>query len=152
MPVKQLNVKEQHYADTREEAENVVNEAKEDPYLIRHAITEKHNKFGKYFLIDLAFSYETPRDIMQKAADEKEAENTNRSTREGAEYTVNGDGTVDVKTDNVATKTMYFEHEGTGDFIKVEKGESLDFLNDDIFDERTEEEYEDWLDEQEDEQ
>ena len=47
---------------------------------------------------------------------------------------------------------MYFEHEGTGDFIKVEKGESLDFLNDDIFDERTEEEYEDWLDEQEDEQ
>lgn len=45
---------------------------------------------------------------------------------------------------NIATKTMYFEHDGTGDFIKVKKGESLDFLDKDIYDPRTKEEYEAW--------
>ena len=32
---------------------------------------------------------------------------------------------------------MYFQHEGSDDFIVVKKGESLDFLETDIFDERT---------------
>lgn len=44
--------------------------------------------------------------------------------------------------DNIATETMYFEHEGSGEFIKVEKGESLDFLEKDIYDPRTKEDYE----------
>lgn len=52
---------------------------------------------------------------------------------------------------NVAGKTMYFEHEGSGDFIVVKKGESLEFLDTDIFDERTKKEYEQWLAEKEDE-
>lgn len=41
-----------------------------------------------------------------------------------------------------ADEVMYFEHDGTGQIIKVEKGESLDFLNYDIFDPRTKEDYE----------
>lgn len=51
--------------------------------------------------------------------------------------------------DVVAKKRMYFEHDGTGDMIAVKKGESLNFLNDDIFDERTKAEYEEWLEDQE---
>ncbi|MEA0979205.1 AAA family ATPase [Lysinibacillus irui] len=50
---------------------------------------------------------------------------------------------VEVKTnDNLATETLYFQHEGSGEFIKVEKGESLDFLDKDIYDPRTKEDYE----------
>lgn len=56
------------------------------------------------------------------------------------------DGTsvsVEVKpNDNLATETLYFQHEGSGEFIKVEKGESLDFLDKDIYDPRTKEDYE----------
>lgn len=45
----------------------------------------------------------------------------------------------EVKSDkpNVATKTRYFRHEGTGELITLNKGESLDFLENDIFDELT---------------
>ncbi|WP_333880327.1 AAA family ATPase [Lysinibacillus capsici] len=50
---------------------------------------------------------------------------------------------VEVKpNDNLATETLYFQHEGSGEFIKVEKGESLDFLDKDIYDPRTKEDYE----------
>lgn len=56
------------------------------------------------------------------------------------------DGSIATATvkpsENIATETMYFEHEGSGEFIKVEKGESLDFLERDIYDPRTKEEYE----------
>lgn len=45
---------------------------------------------------------------------------------------------------DVADEVMYFQHEGTGEYIFVEKGESLEFLNSDIFDLRTKEEYEAW--------
>ncbi|PGC86198.1 AAA family ATPase [Bacillus toyonensis] len=47
--------------------------------------------------------------------------------------------------ENVAKKTMYFQHEGSEDFVVVKKGESLDFLDNDIFDERTKKDYEKWL-------
>ncbi|MEB9101132.1 AAA family ATPase, partial [Bacillus cereus] len=53
--------------------------------------------------------------------------------------------------ENVAKKTMYFQHEGSEDFVVVKKGESLDFLEDDIFDERTKKDYEKWLAENEEE-
>ncbi|PEF99673.1 AAA family ATPase [Bacillus toyonensis] len=53
--------------------------------------------------------------------------------------------------ENIATKTMYFQHEGSEDFVVVKKGESLDFLEDDIFDERTKKDYEKWLAENEEE-
>ncbi|MEW4072069.1 hypothetical protein Q0O08_29015 [Bacillus thuringiensis] len=50
MAVKELNTKEQHYADTREEAEGIVTEAKDNAYLTSFKISEKHNKYGTYFL------------------------------------------------------------------------------------------------------
>lgn len=45
---------------------------------------------------------------------------------------------------DVADKTMYFQHEGTGEYLVVKKGESLEFLSGDIFDERTRAEYLAW--------
>lgn len=53
------------------------------------------------------------------------------------------------KNSEVAKKTMYFQHEGTGEIIVVKKGESLDFLANDIFDERTKAEYDTWKKESE---
>lgn len=93
MAVKELNTKEQHYADTREEAEEVVADAKEDIYLTSFKISEKHNKYGTYFLVDLAFSYDTPREIMENSGSKKEVEEPEEQ-REGVEYSVNTDGTV----------------------------------------------------------
>lgn len=93
MAVKELNTKEQHYADTREEAEQVVEEAKEDLWLTSFKISEKHNKYGQYFLVDLAFSYDTPREIMENASLKKEEDSV---SHDGVEYEVNGDGTVSV--------------------------------------------------------
>ncbi|HFK1721099.1 TPA: organic solvent tolerance protein OstA [Bacillus cereus] len=91
MAVKELNSKEKHYADTREEAEEIVEEAKEDVYLKSFQISEKHNKYGTYFLVDLAFSYDTPREIMESAAARKEEHGEHH---EGVEYNVNSDGTT----------------------------------------------------------
>ncbi|MDU1838651.1 MAG: hypothetical protein E6780_03650 [Staphylococcus epidermidis] len=62
----QLNQKEQWYADTREEAEEIVTNAKENDHLQMHKITEKYNKFGQYFLIDLTYAYQTPKEVMEK--------------------------------------------------------------------------------------
>ncbi|MFV5912471.1 organic solvent tolerance protein OstA [Bacillus cereus] len=95
MAVKELNSKEQHYADTREEAEESVEEAKDDVYLTSFKISEKHNKYGTYFLVDLAFSYDTPREIMESAAARKEVEEHGEH-HEGVEYSVNPDGTTKV--------------------------------------------------------
>lgn len=67
MAKKQLNVKEQHYADTRLEAEAIVTDAKEDKHLTSWKISEKHNKYGQYFVVDIAFTYNTPKDIMEEA-------------------------------------------------------------------------------------
>lgn len=61
----QLNQKEQHYADTREEAEEIVITAKENDNLQMHKITEKFNKYGQYFLIDLTYAYQTPKEVME---------------------------------------------------------------------------------------
>ena len=41
----------------------------------------------------------------------------------------------------VATKTQYFVHDGTGDVVVVKKGESLEFLERDIFDPISKAEY-----------
>jgi hypothetical protein len=61
----QLNQKEQHYADTREQAEEIVSAAKENENLQMHKITEKYNKYGTYFLIDLTYAYQTPKEVME---------------------------------------------------------------------------------------
>lgn len=96
MPVKELNTKEQHYADTLKEAEEIVTEAKEDMYLTSWKITEKHNKYGTYFLVDLTFTYDTPKEIMENGlpSDEETSE-----PRDGVECNVDTDGTVSVKDD-----------------------------------------------------
>lgn len=46
--------------------------------------------------------------------------------------------------DDIAKETLYYQHEGSGEYIIVEKGESLEFLSKDIYDPRTKEDYEKW--------
>ncbi|WP_369436207.1 hypothetical protein [Lysinibacillus fusiformis] len=65
MTKKLLNQKEQHYADTREEAEEIVIAAKENEALIMNKISEKYNKYGQYFLVDLTYQYGTPKEVME---------------------------------------------------------------------------------------
>lgn len=99
MAVKELNTKEQHYADTRDEAEEIVKDAKGDVYLTSFKISEKHNKYGTYFLVDLAFSYDTPREIMENASPVKVEDAEEQ--REGIEYNVDDSGSVSVKKEEV---------------------------------------------------
>ncbi|MCM3487880.1 hypothetical protein M3689_01015 [Alkalihalophilus marmarensis] len=80
--VKELNMKKQSYAGSQEAAEKLVEEAKQDRYLVSWKISEKHNKYGQYFLIDLAYSYNTPKDIMEEEPEPKE------DPHEGVEYTM----------------------------------------------------------------
>lgn len=75
MAKEQLNQKEQHYADTRTEAEEIVADAKKNNALTMQKITEKYNKYGQYFLVDLTYSFETPKEIMaDRPPQEKVAE------------------------------------------------------------------------------
>lgn len=67
---KLLNQKEQHYADTREEAEEIVVAAKENEALIMNKISEKYNKYGQYFLVDLTYQYGTPKEVMEGKPDD----------------------------------------------------------------------------------
>lgn len=98
MTKEQLNQKEQHYADTREEAEEIVTGAKENVHLIMHKIAEKHNKYGTYFLIDLTYSYNTPREVMENKPHDDEG----GSNHEGIQITDNGDGTFDVDPNQIS--------------------------------------------------
>ena len=68
---KLLNQKEQHYADTREEAEEIVMTAKENEALIMNKISEKYNKYGQYFLVDLTYQYGTPKEVMEGKPDDE---------------------------------------------------------------------------------
>lgn len=95
MAIKELNTKEQHYADTMKEAEELVSQAKEDMYLVSHGIKEKHNKYGTYYLVDLQFHFDTPKEIMESGP---EKENQPEEVNEGLQYQINNDGTVDVET------------------------------------------------------
>lgn len=98
MPKVQLNQKEQHYADTREEAEEIVTNAKENDNLQMHKITEKFNKYGQYFLIDLTYAYQTPKEVMEsKPKDETpDGQMSIDDAHEGIPYSVDGNGTVEV--------------------------------------------------------
>lgn len=64
---KQLNVKEQWFADTEEEANAIVEEARNDDpdSLTGHGINLKSNKSGEYYLVKLEFKYNTPAGIME---------------------------------------------------------------------------------------
>lgn len=94
----QLNQKEQHYADTREEAEEIVSAAKENNNLQMHKITEKYNKYGQYFLIDLTYAYQTPKEVMESQPQKDNAPDGQMSIddHEGIEYSVESNGTVNV--------------------------------------------------------
>lgn len=94
----QLNQKEQHYADTREQAEEIVSAAKENNYLQMHKITEKFNKYGTYFLIDLTYLYQTPKEVMESRPDNDSVPEGQMSIddHEGIEYKVDGNGNVEV--------------------------------------------------------
>ena len=96
---KLLNQKEQHYADTREEAEEIVMTAKENEALIMNKISEKYNKYGQYFLVDLTYQYGTPKEVMEgKPADDAPDGQMNMDeVHEGVPYTVNTDGSVTVE-------------------------------------------------------
>lgn len=67
---KLLNQKEQHYADTREQAEEIVTAAKENDALIMNKISEKYNKYGQYFLVDLTYQYGTAKEVMEGKPEE----------------------------------------------------------------------------------
>lgn len=60
-----LNEKFQFYADTREEAEKFAEECKANKNLTEHKISEKHNKHGTYYVIDVKNVYNVPREIME---------------------------------------------------------------------------------------
>lgn len=94
----QLNQKEQHYADTREEAEEIVSAAKENDNLQMHKITEKYNKYGQYFLIDLTYAYQTPKEVMESRPQKDDTPEGQMSIddHEGIEYSVDGNGNVTV--------------------------------------------------------
>lgn len=94
----QLNQKEQHYADTREEAEEIVSAAKENDNLQMHKITEKYNKYGQYFLIDLTYAYQTPKEVMESRPQNDDAPEGQMSIddHKGIEYSVDGNGNVSV--------------------------------------------------------
>ncbi len=109
-------------------------------------LTKKQNVFGggRYDFqvdtipLDMEAFIEELTAAQEEKTKEKKPKRTGRKQKEGT------------SEENVATKTMYFQHEGSDDFIVVKKGESLDFLETDIFDERTKKEYEQWLAENED--
>jgi len=100
MAIEQLNQKEQHIAYTRKEAEEIVEKAKENIALTMNKISEKYNKHGQYFLIDLTFTFNTPKEVMEsnpRKDDAPDGQMNMDEVHEGVPYTVNPDGSVTVK-------------------------------------------------------
>lgn len=101
----QLNQKEQHYADTRKEAEEIVEQAKENEFLMMNKITEKYNKYGQYFLVDLTYNYATPKEVMESRPDDAPDGQLSiedvEEPHEGVPYVVENDGTVTVDSDKL---------------------------------------------------
>ena len=98
MAKKLLNQKEQWYADTHKEAEEIVTEAKQDENLTMQKIHEKHNSKGFYYLIDLERTYSTAKEEMEKRPEKDDAPDGQLSideVHEGIPYQVKGDGTVE---------------------------------------------------------
>lgn len=97
---KLLVQKEQWIAYKREEAEEIVNAAKENDEMNMHKITEKFNKNGVYFLIDVQYHYGTPKEVMETTPPEKDKAPDGQlsidDVHEGVGYAVEGDGTVSV--------------------------------------------------------
>ena len=109
----QLSQKEQHYADTPEQAEEIVSAAKENDNLQMHKITEKFNKYGQYFLIDLTYAYQTPKEVMENRPHNDNALDGQMSIEdhEGISYSVEGDGTVSIPDGQVSIDEVKEESE-----------------------------------------
>lgn len=127
----QLNQKEQHYANTREQAEEIVSAAKENENLQMHKISEKYNKFGQYFLIDLTFAYQTPKEVMESRP-QNDAPEGQMSIDEGVEYTVEKDGSISVAEGLVSDEEIdaiefVEEHEEPETVISGVDGSELPF-------------------------
>ena len=101
----QLNQKEQHYAGTREQAEEIVSAAKENENLQMHKISEKYNKFGQYFLIDLTFAYQTPKEVMESRP-QVDAPEGQMTIDEGVEYIQEKDGSITVPEGQVSDEEI----------------------------------------------
>ncbi|MGF3073209.1 hypothetical protein ACQV2T_06655 [Facklamia sp. P13069] len=76
---RQLNTKEQWFADSEEEANAIVEDAKEEfgEDLIGHSIQLKSNKNGEYYLVKIDMKYNTPAGIMETEMNKEEGENLN---------------------------------------------------------------------------
>lgn len=104
MAKKLLKRTEQHYADSYEEAAEIVAEAKQQEELTMQKINEKHNSKGFYFLVDTQFTYSTPKEEMDKRpeSDAPDGQLSIEDVHEGVEVTLENDGSVSVKTDEQA--------------------------------------------------
>lgn len=97
-----LNQKERWYADSHKEAEEIVTEAKQDEALTMQKIHEKHNSKGFYYLVDLERTYSTPKEEMDNRPEKPDVPDGQMSMGEvdpGVEYTIDGSGAVDVKSE-----------------------------------------------------
>lgn len=90
----QLNQKEQHWAKSREKAEEIVSAAKENDALTMHKISEKFNKDGFYFLVDLQYTFSTPKEVMASRPQDDDAPDGQMSIDEGVEYIQEKDGSI----------------------------------------------------------
>ena len=81
---RQLNTKEQWFATTEEEANAIVQDAREEfgEDLIGHAIELKSNKNGEYYLVNLNMKFNTPAGIMESELIAEEDENENIESEE----------------------------------------------------------------------
>lgn len=75
---RQLNTKEEWFANTEEEANKIVEEAKEEfpDELIGHSIALKSNKAGEYYLVKLDVKYNTPAGIMESELSKDQQEDS----------------------------------------------------------------------------
>lgn len=112
MTKEKLNQKEQHYAGDRDQAEEIVLAAKDSIYLTMHKISEKHNKFGTYFLVDLTYSFNVPREIMEREADSGVEQ---ESTHEGIEVTQTRDGGFEVDPNQISIDDVVEEENETSE-------------------------------------
>ncbi len=100
---KLLNRKEQHIAYKREETEEIVEKAKENAALTMFKINEKYNKHGQYFLVDLTYTFNTPKEVMESNPRENNAPDGQLNMdemHEGVPYTVSSDGSVKVENND----------------------------------------------------
>lgn len=81
---RQLNTKEQWFATTEEEANAIVQDAREEfgDDVVGYGIDLKSNKSGEYYLVKLNMKFNTPAGIMESELIDEEDENENIESEE----------------------------------------------------------------------